>query len=195
MSKIKLFPIVFVLSVFLIFSCTDNSYLPRPSGYLRIDLPRPDYQRFDSVFPYTFDYSAYARIESDEYTQSDSFWINISYPQFKGKIHISYKDLDHHDLYTLQEDARNFVFKHAPKAIGIRESFVTLPQSDVFGMVYFIDGKEAASPFQFWITDSTNHFVRGALYFSMMPNNDSIKPVIDFIVNDIDHMLATFEWK
>ncbi|MBE0639792.1 MAG: gliding motility lipoprotein GldD [Bacteroidales bacterium] len=195
MSTAKSFTITLLLSVFFCISCTDNSYFPRPSGYLRIDLPQAAYQRFDTTFPYSFDYSNFARIEFENDPQSDPFWINISYPRFNGKIHMSYKDLAHHDLYTLHEDARNFVYRHASKAIGIRESIVTLTKSNTFGMVYFIDGKDAASPFQFWVTDSVNHFVRGALYFNLLPNNDSLKPVIDFIVNDVDHMLATFQWK
>jgi gliding motility-associated lipoprotein GldD len=195
MSLNKIFPYFFLLSVFAALSCTDNSYLPRPTGYLRIDLPEPSYQRFDSTFPYSFDYSTIARIAFDEVTLSDLFWMNISYPDFDAKIHLSYKDLATHNLYSLQEDARNFVFRHSAKAHGIRESFVILSQSRVFGLVYFIDGKEAASPFQFYVTDSLNHFVRGALYFNTRPNNDSLKPVIDFIVNDVDRMLATFNWK
>jgi gliding motility-associated lipoprotein GldD len=191
----NIFPQIFLLSVFAAFSCTDNSYLPRPTGYLRIDLPEASYQRFDSAFPYSFEYSVIARLEFDEFTQSDPFWMNISYPDYDAKIHLSYKDLTSHNLYSLREDARNFVFRHSEKAHGIRESFVNLPQTRVFGLVYFIDGKEAASPFQFYVTDSLNHFIRGALYFNTRPNNDSLKPVIDFIVNDVDRMLATFEWK
>lgn len=169
--------------------------MPRPGGYLRIDLPEHAYQRFDTTFPYSFSYSASATIEFAEPIQNEEYWMNISYPDFKGKIHLSYKDLKNHHLYTLQEDARNLVFRHAAKAHGIRESYVDLPQAKVYGMVYFIDGKETASPFQFWITDSVDHYVRGALYFSMVPNNDSMKPIIDFIVTDIDQMLASFEWK
>ncbi len=195
MALKKIFPFIFLISVFAALSCTDNSYLPRPTGYLRIDLPKPAYQSFDSAFPYSFDYSTFAKIEVDEFTQSDPFWINISYPELNAKIHISYKDLASHNLYSLQEDARNFVFRHSAKAHGIRESFVNLPQTRVFGLVYFIDGKEAASPFQFYVSDSLNHFIRGALYFNARPNNDSLKPVIDFIVNDVDRMLATLEWK
>jgi len=191
----KIFPYIFLVSVFAALSCTDNSFLPRPTGYLRIDLPEPAYQRFDSTFPYSFDYSTFANIEFDEITQNDPFWMNISYPDFDAKIHLSYKDLAAHNLYSLQEDARNFVFRHSAKAHGIRESYVNLSQTKVFGLVYFIDGKEAASPFQFYVTDSLNHFVRGALYFNTRPNNDSLKPVIDFIVNDVDRMLAAFEWK
>jgi gliding motility-associated lipoprotein GldD len=65
----------------------------------------------------------------------------------------------------------------------------------MFGLVYRIEGKEVASPFQFWVSDSSTHFLRGALYFSVRPNNDSLEPVINFIVKDIDHLLSTLEWR
>ena len=87
------------------------------------------------------------------------------------------------------------VFKHAPKAVGIKESYINMPESKVYGIVYTIEGRDAASPFQFYLTDSTDHFVRGALYFNVVPNNDSLKPVIDYIIHDIDFLVSTFSWK
>ncbi len=180
---------------FVLISCSAPPSLPRPAGYLRIDLPEHSYQVFDSAFPYHFEYSTSAEIEFDDYTKSGLYWLNITYPEFKGKIHVSYKSLLENDLYNLSEDARNFVYRHADKAQGIRELIVENPENRVFGMAWRIEGKEAASPFQFWVTDSTEHYLRGALYFSVRPNNDSLKPVIDFIVSDIDHLLATIEWK
>lgn len=189
------FPITIVLSLFAITACNDSSYMPKPEGYFRIDLPEHNFQRFDSAFPYSFDYSTHARIVIDERTHSEPYWLNIHYPDFKATLHLSYKDLNQFSLYKLQEDARSFVFRHATKAQGIQESVVVLPQSDVYGMVYFIRGKDAASPFQFYVTDSTSHFIRGALYFNLTPNNDSLKPVIDFIVDDIDHTLSSIRWK
>ncbi len=189
----NLFPIAFSLALFVA-SCSDADYMPKPPGYFRIDLPEVAYHRFDTTFPYAFDYAAAARITFDEYTRQAPYWLNIYYPDFKATIHLSYKNLHDHNLYVLQEDARNFVFRHAQKAFGIKESVVMLPERDVFGMVYFIDGKDAASPFQFYVTDSVRHFIRGALYFNVRPNNDSLQPVIDFIVNDIDHKLSTLTW-
>ena len=190
----RLLTIIAVASVALI-SCSGQPSLPRPSGYMRIDLPENSYQVFDSTFPYHFEYSTSAKIEFDDFTKSDPYWLNVSYPEFKGKIHVSYKSLSATDLYHLTEDARNFVYRHADKAQGIRELIIVIPEKKVFGMAWQIEGKEAASPFQFWVTDSTEHYLRGALYFSVRPNNDSLQPVINFIVKDIDHLLTSLEWK
>lgn len=184
-----------VISGILLASCNNEDYYPKPRGYIRIDLPEHTYQPFDSTFPYNFDYSESARITFDEYTRQNPYWMNLDYPRYKGRIHISYKSIGGHNLYKLTEDAREMAFKHAPKAIGIGESFFSDAEDDVYGMTFRIEGRDAASPFQFYLTDSTDHFVRGALYFNVVPNNDSLQPVIDFIISDVEHMFDTFEWK
>ncbi len=176
-------------------SCNNQEYYPKPRGYFRIDLPEGTYRTFDSTFPYAFEYPEYANIAFDEYTRQNPFWMNLDYPNFKGRVHLSYKSLDYYDLYTLTEDARDMAFKHASKAIGIKESVFLNTQKNVYGLTYQIQGKNAASPYQFYLTDSTNHFVRGALYFNVVPNNDSLQPVINLIVQDINHLFDTFEWK
>jgi hypothetical protein len=62
-------------------------------------------------------------------------------------------------------------------------------------MIYFIEGSGAASPCQFFLTDSSTHFVRGALYFDFQPNNDSLAPVIKLIENDIRELVGTLKWE
>ncbi len=179
----------------LISGCNEDDFIPKPRGYLRLDLPEHSYSKLDSIFPFNFEYSKYARISSDQVTSKNPNWFNIRYPAFRAKIHLSYKSLANTSLYTLQRDAHEMAYKHAPKAVAIREIQIFDPEREVFGLAYDIDGKEAASPFQFYLTDSTNHFIRGALYFNLKPNNDSLSPVIDYIVEDIDRMISTLHWK
>lgn len=188
-------PLIMLSGILLLVSCNNEDYYPKPRGYLRIDLPEHTYQTFDSTFPYRFEYSQSAHITFDEYTRQNPYWMNVDYPRYKGRIHLSYKSLEGRELYTFTEDAREMAFKHAPKAIGIKESYFTDPEDQVYGMAFTIEGKDAASPYQFYCTDSTNHFVRGALYFHVNPNNDSLQPVIDFIISDVEHMFQTFHWK
>jgi gliding motility-associated lipoprotein GldD len=71
---------------------------------------------------------------------------------------------------------------------------ISNPEQHVYGMVYEIGGN-AASSIQFHVTDSSQNFLRGALYFYAMPNADSLAPVISFVRSDIDHLLKTFKWK
>jgi len=195
LQKIVSLTILQALIMLLIYSCDQDNYIPKPRGYLRIDLPEHEYQLFDTTFPYQFEYPIYAHIAFDKYTQREPFWLNIDYPGLNGKIHLSYKHLKNANLNDMVEDSRTMVYKHAPKAIGIRESIVNDPTSNVFGTVYSIEGKDVASPFQFYVTDSVHHFLRGALYFNTVPNNDSLQPVIEFIIDDIDQLIGTLEWK
>lgn len=182
-----------LLITFIVASCND-SYAPKPRGYFRIDLPAKNYVKLEGDFPYSFEYPAYATITPDYKSPDEKYWINIEFPQFSGSVHLSYKAVNN-DLSTYIEDARTLVLKHMPKANAIRDSLIYRPEEKTFGLYYEIDGKGAASPCQFFVTDSTSHFLRGALYFNIRPNNDSLAPVIDFIKQDIRHLINTIEWR
>ncbi len=181
-----------VLLLFLI-SCSGD-YIPKPRGYFRIDTPKKNYISLDTVFPYSFEYPAFSQITADPHAPNQKYWINIDYPKFKGRIHISYKSVDD-NLAKYLEDSRKLVLKHIPKASSIQNKLINRKEENVFGLVYNIQGVGAASPYQFYLTDSINHFVRGALYFHTTPNNDSLAPVIEYIISDIDHLIETFQWK
>lgn len=184
--------IVFIVTSMLT-GCNED-YTPKPRGYFRIDFPERNYTRFDTTYPYTFEYPVYAKVTPDIRPSSEPFWINIDFPQYHGRIHISYKAVNG-NLSEFLEDSRTFVIKHIPKADAIDDSLIYKPDDKVFGLVYYIEGAQAASPCQFFVTDSSEHFLRGALYFNVSPNNDSLAPVIDVIREDIRHILQTFRWK
>jgi len=148
---------------------------------------------FDSTLPYSFEYPAYANVTRNE-NSPDPNWINIEFPQFKGTLHLSYKVVSG-NLNDYLEDTRKMLMKHIPKTSGIENRIYENAENKVYGLTYHIGGTAAASPFQFYLTDSTTHFVRGALYFNVVPNNDSLAPVIDFLKEDINHMIESFEWK
>ena len=186
---------IFLLLVLLVFlQACNEQYTPKPRGYFRIDLPAHDYYSFDSIFPYSFDYPVYAKLGPDPFAPDQPYWLNIDFPEFRGRLHLSYKKIDG-NLIEYLEDSRQFVMKHIPKASAINDSLIYDREKKVYGLIYQIEGMGAASPCQFFITDSTEHFVRGALYFDVVPNNDSLAPVIAFIRKDIDHLLSTFEWR
>jgi len=176
-------------------SC-NNEYTPKPRGYFRIALPEKEYTVLDSIYPYTFEYPAYALITNDPQSPQEKNWINIEMPAFHGRIHISYKPLtDKSSLVTFTEDTRTLAFKHMAKASGIRQIAIADPDRKMYGIVYEINGMSAASPYQFYLTDSTSHWLRGSLYFDAIPNNDSLAPVIDFVKTDIQHLFKTIRLK
>jgi gliding motility-associated lipoprotein GldD len=189
MRYIPAIALILVLAI----GCTQD-YTPKPRGYFRIDLPEKQYARFDSAFPYSFEYPVYAKIVPDNRKSSEPYWMNIDFPGFNGRLHVSYKPVDG-NLVQYLEDARTFVVKHIPKADAIDDSLIYRPEDRVYGLIYYIGGSGAASPCQFFLTDSSSHFLRGALYFNTVPNNDSLAPVIDFIEDDIRHLIATFRWR
>jgi len=168
--------------------------VPKPRGYYRIDFPQKEYRVFDTTFPFIFEYPSYARIVSDSSSLAEPFWINIDYTPFHAQLHISYKVI-RNNLNTYLEDSRTLVNKHIPKANAISQREYFHPGQNVYGLVYEIRGTGAASACQFYLTDSITNFVRGALYFNLVPNNDSLSPVIDFLKTDISHMINTFRWK
>jgi len=184
----------FMAYMIVFFISCRESPVPRPKGYFRIDLPEKEYVLLDSVLPFTFEYPTCAEIAPDLYSPDNPFFINIYYPEFKGSVHLSYKEVTA-NLAELLEDTRLLVMKHIPRATAIRELPVMDPDHHIYGMIYDIRGSGTASPYQFYLTDSTRHFLRGALYFRVTPNNDSLAPVIDFIIQDIDHLMETLEWK
>jgi len=186
--------LISALTFFFFVPCCREDYTPKPRGYFRIDFPEKEYVKFDTTYPYTFEYPVYARVITDNRASSEPYWINVDFPQYQGRIHISYKPV-HDNLSEYLEDARTFVVKHIPKADAIDDSLIYRPDDRVFGLVYYIEGSRAASSCQFFVTDSSSRFLRGVLYFNDVPNNDSLAPVIGFIREDIRHMLKTFRWK
>ena len=183
-----------VFFIFLTFTGCDQDYTPKPRGYFRIDFPEKAYTKFDTTYPYSFEYPVYAKIVPDKRPTSEPYWMNIDFPHYQGTIHISYKPVNE-NLTEFLDDSRAFVVKHIPKADAIEDSLIYRPEDRVFGLIYYINGTQAASPCQFFVTDSSSGFLRGALYFNVPPNNDSLAPVIDYILEDIRHMLKTFKWK
>lgn len=182
---------ILVLLVFFI-SCDDNP-TPKPRGYFRITLPAHQYKIFDPAdCPFRFEIPAIALPLRDSNELSEPCWWYITFPELNANIYLTYKKMQG-DLNAYTEDARTLVYKHTQKANAINEQLI-INQKEASGILYEIGG-EAASSIQFFMTDSTNHFLRGALYFNVVPNSDSLTPVVIYLKKDIEHLLGTLEWK
>lgn len=185
--------------VLILCSCKEN-YTPKPRGFFRIDFPEKQYTQLDKPYAYNFEIPVYATIVSDPKNRNKSGWINVSVPANKAEVHVSYYDLQQKGkstrdlLIELMEDTRTLAYKHSIKANAIDERIFVNPQNKVYGTVYHIEGN-AASPVQFFLTDSTKHFLRGALYIREVPDIDSLKPVIEFLEPDVIRMIETTSWK
>ena len=185
-----------VLSLLILASCNNNhDYAPKPRGYFRIVFPKKEYQQYTAGCPFTFVYPKYAFIEPDKNPDAKPCWLNMQFPQFNGTLHLSYEHiLSPKEFNALIEDAHKLSFKHTVKATGIDEGVIAYPDRKVYGIYYTIDGN-AASSVQFYLTDSTKNYIRGALYFNNVPRLDSIQPVLTFVKQDVDLMIKSFRWK
>jgi gliding motility-associated lipoprotein GldD len=186
---------ILILIVILTFVGCKQKYTPKPRGYFRIDFPAKVYHPIENRFHYRFEIPDYAAVMPDSRNPDRPDWINIAVPASKAEIHISYYDLKSSDgnLSELMEESRQLAYKHSIKADAIDEQIFISRGNNVYGTVYKIEGN-AASPMQFFLTDSTRHFLRGALYIREVPNIDSLKPVIDFLEPDILRLIETTTW-
>lgn len=181
----------------LVFACNSN-YTPKPVGYYRIHFPEKKYVLFDQPgYPYSFEYPVYARVVKDSTffreTTENPWWINIDFPQFAGRIYVSYKEIGKYKFDTLIKQTFMLTGKHTSRASSIEDTLISTP-NHVHG-VFFTVGGDVATNNQFFLTDSVRHFLRGALYFDTTPNEDSLGIVNTFLLQDMKHLVNTFKWK
>lgn len=186
------YSLIFVLSVGVFSSCKKDQ-TPKPRGYYRIEFPVKSYRPLNEPLPYGFSIPIYAIVTPDLLNPDQTDWITIEIPGNHAQIHISYKKIDH-NLSRLIEESRSLVLKHIQKASSIDEQLFVNPAKKMYGTQYTLKGN-SASPLQFYLTDSVRNFLRGALYIKEVPNYDSLRPVINFLSQDVIKMIETTEWK
>lgn len=192
--------IYFFFPFFLyLLSCNSDYSVGKKKGYFHIVFPEKKYQLFNQPgYPYVFEYPVYATVSKDSTFFEDKagdWWINIDLPQFAGRIYISYKPILNRESFdSLVKDGFKMAYKqHVDVSTGIEESRIETP-NNVEG-IYFDLGGNTATANQFFLTDSTRHFLRGALYFDAAPNADSLSIVNDFLKKDLQHLINTMRWK
>jgi gliding motility-associated lipoprotein GldD len=183
-----------LILLFILLSCSSD-YLPKPKGYNRLDLPEREFIALKNDVPYSFEHSVHAIVEPDSFNLAEKSWINLNYESLGGKVHLTYLALntDGKDIKTVVNDAINLTAKHQIKAYGIEESMMLTPKGYT-GVVAELSG-EVPTQFQFFVTDSTRNFLRGALYFNTAMKNDSLAPAIEYIKVDMIHLINTLEFK
>ncbi|GAB2520097.1 gliding motility lipoprotein GldD [Spirosoma aerophilum] len=174
---------------------TSENYVPKPKGFPRFDLPTPTYKLIDPTHPYEFEYNSIAKILPDTFARSEPHWIFIHYPMFKASVQLTYKPVlnDMKRLRAMLDDSYKLAARHKIKASVFEERRIRL-KSGLEASVIDLAG-EVPSQVQFITTDSTTHFMRGALYFNTATENDSLQPAIQYIRKDIIHMLNTLKWR
>jgi gliding motility-associated lipoprotein GldD len=197
---IKQLMYLLVPGLMIVSACNDApAPTPKPRGYPKIEFPERAYQSFDEDYcNFTFEYPIYTKIQQDtnffESRPVHPCWFDVYFPSFDGRIHCSYYPIGEGKSFeTLKADAFELADWHHKKANYVDELPIAIPERNVSGFLFAIEGP-AASPLQFFLTDSTQHFLRGALYFNTKARPDSLAPVYNFVRDDVMKMIETFEW-
>lgn len=211
--------ILAALAVMLFAACGDGNYTPKPEAYLRIDLPEHEYWLIDTLriqggdtvvcngdtmvltsgyiktFPFSFEANTCVELTEKDAPAGER-WIDVMYPKWNGVVFLTYKRLESPDSLRGQVDiSYRLIEQHFNFSSGVEEQQFENPENRVFATTYHIKGRNVASTYQFWATDSSRHFLRGALYINESPNNDSLAPVLDYLQKDVDHLIETLRWK
>ncbi|MCF0052919.1 gliding motility lipoprotein GldD [Dyadobacter sp. LJ53] len=193
LKKILLFSLIWIVLA----SCSkkEERYVPKPKGFNRLDLPPHAYQKLSQPHPYTFEISKFAEALPDTFRTAGKDWIFINYPQFKANIQITYKEIGNNPalLKSYIDDSYKLASKHQIRASAIQEQRV-MSKTGKTAILFKIEG-DVPSPYQFYTTDSTKHFMRGAIYFPTATKNDSLAPVIDYLQKDMIQLLNTLDWR
>lgn len=176
----------------LLFSCKSELTIPKPPTYLRMDLPEHSYVKYKSSCGYEFDASSIYKVKDVYDSVGITCHKDIELGKLNGVIHFSFIDMKE-PLATYVNFANDKVDEHKLKATAIDDQLILHPENKVFGTFFELQG-DVASPFQFYLTDSTSKFISGVVYFNVRPNYDSLKPSLDYLKVDLLKMVNSFKW-
>lgn len=186
---------IFLLGLCVLILGCSSDYLPKPKGYNRIILPEAEYQTLPDTFPYSFEYSRHAKVLPDSSWIAEKYWITLFYPEMEASLQITYKPVTDSIVREFLSDSYRLTSQHNVKAYAIEEKILELP-SGLYASYTELEG-QVPTQVQFHVTDedSTDHFMRGALYFRTATKNDSLAPVISYLKKDVLHLLTTLRWR
>lgn len=197
-TRLVCFACCLLLTACFFTACNDD-FVQKERGYFKVDFPQKQYQRFERPdFPYSFEYPVYGTVVQDslffDEKAENPYWLNIDFPQFDGRLHLSYKEIGRHKFDSLVNDAFTLSYKqHTSRASAIQSRPFATPNG--IGGMYFTLKGNAATANQFFATDTVKHFLRGALYFNAQPNEDSLRPVNNFLREDVEHLINSLRWR
>lgn len=193
----KVFFVMLLVTVVCISSCIDAEedevITPKPRAFYSLTFPEKRYNLYSNDCPFAFEIPQYASVEPSTDKNAEPCWLNVKYPLFKAQLYLSYGAVKN-NLAKYLQDARELAIRHQVKASGLQQQVILRDSARVYGLLYDIEGN-TASALQFYVTDSTQNFLRGSLYFNCPPNIDSLKIVIDYLRQDVLRLIQTFRWK
>lgn len=179
--------VVFAGFFLAVIGCKED-VLPKPASHLRLDYPVAEYVRLDSDCPFSFEMNSEGVLKKGKDCD-----LSIDYPKMKATIYLSYKPVNN-NINALLSDVQKLTYKHVIKADDIIEQPFLNRNDKVYGMFYEVNGN-AATNAQFYVTDSTKHFIDCSIYFYAKPNFDSIMPAVSYVRNDLQNLMESLRWK
>ena len=174
--------------------CSDEeNVIPKPKSYFRIDFPAKSYQENQEKCNSSFEIPTYAYVQNKKGPREGVCFQNVVFPYYKASMYCTYLKLDS-NLFEHTEEYRNKAFEHQSRAQAIDEKLYINEEKSVFGTTFDIKG-DVACNYIFYLTDSTDNFFAGSVFFEVIPNYDSLQPVLEFVKEDIQHLIETFEWE
>ncbi len=189
--------IISLLTILLILAsaCEEPIYTPKPRTYPKVEFPTRGFQTFNNInCPFSFDYPVYAQIEKNPEASTSDCWFDVYIPAFDSRLYCTYYSIESQSSFEkLWTDAFELANKHNVRADYIDPQPIQ-KNGRTIGFTFDIEGA-SASPYQFFITDSTQHFLRASLYFNTQTNRDSLAPIFAFLKEDFQTIIKTFAWK
>lgn len=188
MKQLIIFSLLFIFT-----SCEDKLMIPKPPTYLRLELPDHKYNLFNDDCPYSFPLSDLYSVKSVSNGVEETCHKDINLGPLNGAIHLTYIDMVE-PLGTYINFVNDKIDEHKIKATAINDMQIIIPENKMYCTFFELEGN-VASPFQFYMTDSVDNFASGVIYFNSRPNYDSIKPTLDYLKVDLEHMINNFQWE
>ena len=184
---------ILIITVFVIslWGCKEPHTGPKPRAYPRIEFPERSYVAFDTTAcRLRFEYPSYADVVSKD----QPCWFDLDMKAFNAKLHCSYIPVRNRaEFDDLVRDAFVIADKINERSNYMEQALIGNDHG-VNGLMFSWTGP-AASPIHFFLTDTTTHFFTAALYYNSAVRPDSLAPITEFIRDDINHIISTFQWK
>ncbi len=188
--------IFFLVLGLILVSCGDDELpIPKPPTFLRINMPEHKYAKMTQEVPYTYELSKSYFAKPVVYGSVVTPHQEINLGPLNGVVYLNYYPLANQDSLARYINLSNDkVDEHKIKASKIVDKRIIDPKRKVYGTFFELQG-DVATNFQFYLTDSVSNFVRGEVLMNCRPNYDSLRPSLDYLRQDLMHMVETFEWK
>jgi len=180
--------VIVILTSILLASCNEDT-LPKPGAQLALQYPEATYDKLaNNNCPFSFEVNEHARVLAKKDCS-----MKIEYPAMDATVYLNYARVND-NLTQLLMDGQRLSYTHNKMADVIADYPFLNMDKRTSGMMYEVEGN-AASNAQFYVTDSTSHFLTASLYFYSKPNYDSIYPAIDYVKKDMVKMIESLKWK